>query len=358
MTKGVIPAACVERRKNFGERKKYKARKIFFKARKKNFCRRKKNTRLPPPPNLEKKRKYLGKRKFWRTFATDSGAVARSSSGGSGGKRGRRRKNTRNMKIKDVVRTLELVAPLPLQEEYDNSGLQIGLTETTVTGVLLCLDVTEPVIQEAVERGCNLVVSHHPLLFRGLKQISGRNCVERTVQLALKADVAVYSAHTSLDNARGGVNYELAERLGLREVSFLAPRGTAPEEGGSGVIGRLPDEGEAPMDFLRRLKTLLGAEAVHYACGPQTRLRQIAVCGGAGDFLADAAAAAGADLFLTGEVGYHRYFGREQQMWLAEVGHYESEQFTVQLLHRILAKAFPDVPMWESATAVNPRRTL
>lgn len=130
------------------------------------------------------------------------------------------------MKIQEVVDALEQFAPLPLQESYDNAGLQVGLTEADVSGALLCLDVTEDVVDEAVRRGCNLVVSHHPLLFRGLKRISGGDYVQRAVMKAIKNDVCVVSMHTNLDNAEGGVNYKIAELLGLHEVTLL-PRAAA-----------------------------------------------------------------------------------------------------------------------------------
>ena len=144
------------------------------------------------------------------------------------------------MKIEEVVRTLEHFAPLPLQETWDNAGLQLGLTEAEVSGVLLCLDVTEQVIDEAVSKGCNLVVSHHPLLFRGLKQITGQNDVQRAVMKAIRAGVCVVSMHTNLDNARGGVNFKIAERLGLQDVTFFARKTVDGLEAGSGVVGTFP----------------------------------------------------------------------------------------------------------------------
>ena len=119
------------------------------------------------------------------------------------------------MKIKDVISTLEQFAPLPLQESYDNAGLQIGLTEADVSGVLLCLDVTEAIVSEAIEKGCNMIVSHHPLLFHGLKQISDSSYVERAAVMAIKHDIAIVSMHTNLDNADEGVNSEIGRRLGL-----------------------------------------------------------------------------------------------------------------------------------------------
>ena len=127
------------------------------------------------------------------------------------------------MKIKQVLSALEQFAPLPLQESWDNAGLQVGLTEAEVSGALLCLDVNEKIVDEAIAKGCNLIVSHHPLLFRGLKQISGVNDVQRTVIKAIKHDIVVISMHTNMDNARDGVNWKIAEKLGLMNIQFLSP---------------------------------------------------------------------------------------------------------------------------------------
>ena len=149
-----------------------------------------------------------------------------------------------SVKVKEVIDALERFAPLPLQESYDNAGLQVGLTEAEVSGALLCLDVTEEVVREAVDLGCNLIVSHHPVLFRGLKQVSDATQVQRVVRLAIQNDIAIYSAHTNLDKAEDGVNYQMAERLGLIDV---VPAGDC------GVVGYL----SAPMDarfFLDRVK--------------------------------------------------------------------------------------------------------
>ena len=145
----------------------------------------------------------------------------------------------RNMKAKQVLDALEQYAPLPLQDSYDNAGLQIGLTaEQEVTGALLCLDVTEAVIDEAERMGCNLIVAHHPLLFRGLKSITGQNYVERCVIKAIQKGIGIYAAHTNLDNAEGGVNYCIAEKIGLKNLSFLESK-NAVVPAGSGVIGEL-----------------------------------------------------------------------------------------------------------------------
>ena len=145
------------------------------------------------------------------------------------------------MKIKEVLSALEQFAPLPLQESWDNAGLQVGLTETEVSGALLCLDVNEKIVDEAVSKGCNVIVSHHPLLFRGLKTISDLTDVQRTVRKAVQQDICVISMHTNMDNAKGGVNYRIAQKLGLTDVRFLVPTGSATIESGSGVVGELAE---------------------------------------------------------------------------------------------------------------------
>lgn len=253
------------------------------------------------------------------------------------------------MKIKEVIAALERFAPLPLQESYDNAGLQIGLTEAEASGVLLCLDVTEEVLDEAQRRHCNLVVAHHPLLFRGLKQVTDATYIGRCVYAAVSRGIAVYAAHTNLDNARGGVNFKIAEKLGLQEVRFLQEQG----DGGSGVIGCLSSP-ENPMDFLKRVKTLFGVECLMHNVGPKRQIRSVALCGGAGEFLLPEAIAAGADVFLTGEMGYHHYFGYERDLWIGVLGHYQSEQFTVELLQHYLQKQFTDLRVCSTESSTNP----
>lgn len=253
------------------------------------------------------------------------------------------------MKIKEVALTLERFAPLPLQESYDNAGLQIGLTEAEASGVLLCLDVTEEVILEAVEKGCNVVIAHHPLLFRGLKCVSDATQVERCVRAAILNNVCIYAAHTNLDNAQGGVNYKIADILGLQDVTFLSPQG----EGGSGVIGVLPEAVDA-MDFLRTVKEKFAVECLMHNSGSQKKVQKVALCGGAGDFLLGNAIAQGADVFLTGEMGYHYYFGHEQEIWIGVLGHYQSEQFTIELMEEILYRECPALRVEKVSFSTNP----
>ena len=260
------------------------------------------------------------------------------------------------MKVKEVAETLERFAPLPLQEGYDNAGFQIGLTAAEdVSGVLLCLDVTEEVIAEAAQKGCNLIVAHHPLLFRGVKCIDRSTIVGRCVLDAISAGIGIYAAHTNLDNARGGVNFAAAKMLGLEDVRFLQP--TAGGEGGSGIIGTL----SRPMpaaDFLQFLKTTFHADSLAYAAGPQSEINTVAFCGGAGDFLVDEAVKQGADIFITGEMGYHRYFGHGNELWLATLGHYETERHTIALLHEVLAEALPGLRLVETDVNTNPLRYI
>ena len=254
------------------------------------------------------------------------------------------------MKIKEVVAALERFAPLPLQDEYDNAGLQIGLTEAEVSGALLCLDVTEEVVREAVAEGCNLIVAHHPLLFHALKHITGQTQPERCAALAVKHDVAIYAAHTNLDNAFGGVNFEIARKLELCDVRFLR---TQDGNSGSGIVGKLtaPENAEA---FLRRVKEVFKVDSLQYNSLLERPIRTVAVCGGAGDFLLGEALSQGVDAFLTGEMHYHVFFGHEQDIQIGVLGHYQSEQYTMDLLGEILTQALPDLRCLKTKVNTNP----
>ena len=256
------------------------------------------------------------------------------------------------MKIQDVLSALEQFAPLPLQESWDNAGLQVGLTEAEVSGALLCLDVTENVVDEAREKGCNLIVSHHPLLFRGLKTISDMTDVQRTVRKAIKNDIAVISMHTNMDNAEGGVNFKMAEKLGLQDVQFMAPKTVDGVTCGSGVTGVLKKPLEA-RDFVQLVKTAFGVECVMTNELLERPIARVALCGGAGDFLLDDAVKAGADAFITGEMHYHQYFGYEQ-IQICVIGHYQSEQYTTEVFRDILEKACPGVRTVIAETNTNP----
>ena len=250
-----------------------------------------------------------------------------------------------------MLSALEQFAPLPLQESWDNAGLQIGLTEAEVSGALLCLDVTEKVIDEAIAKGCNLVVSHHPLLFRGLKQVTDVNDVQRTVRKAIKHDICVISMHTNMDNAKDGVNYKIAENLGAKVLNDSA------EEKQGLVLVELAQPMKA-FDFIDLVKDGFGVKCAMCNELLQRPIQKVAICGGAGDFMLDEAITKKADAFITGEMHYHVYFGHEQEIQICVIGHYESEQFTSEIFQEIIQKECQGVPTFIAETNTNPIKYL
>lgn len=246
---------------------------------------------------------------------------------------------------------------MPLQEDYDNAGLQTGLTEAEVSGVLLCLDVTEDILQEAEEKGCNMIVSHHPLVFRRLSHVTDENLVQRCVISAIRKGITIVSMHTNLDNAQGGVNYMIARKLGLtpESISLINPHNIEDTECGSGVIGEFPESITA-KEYLRRVKETFHAECVMTNELLQRSVKKVAICGGAGAFVLPQAVSKGADAFLTGEMHYHEYFDHEQEIQITVIGHYESEQYTAELLSEIITAAHPDVRTVITEHCTNPIR--
>lgn len=254
--------------------------------------------------------------------------------------------------IADIIAGLERLAPLSYQEDYDNAGLQVGFPRREVSKVLVCLDVTEAIVDEAAAKGCGLIVSHHPLIFRGLKQVSDSTYQQRCVVKALSEGIAIYSAHTNLDNAPGGVNHKIASLIGLQDVEWLQP--IEGKDAGSGVIGVLPQAEEA-MAFLARLKDIFGIRCITHSEPDGRSIRKVALCGGAGAFLMRDALRKGADCFLSGEFHYHDFFENDG-MLLAELGHYQSEKFTRELLGENIAAEFPDVQVMLTELDTNPER--
>jgi len=263
------------------------------------------------------------------------------------------------MKIKDILGALEEFAPLALQDGYDNAGLQIGLAEDAeATGVLLSLDVTEEVVNEAILRGCNLIVSHHPLMFHPVKSFSGKTYVERAILKAIKNDIAVYAAHTNLDVAYGGVNFKIAEKLGLQKVEFLSGREnyTSADKtftAGEGIIAMLP-EAVSKKEFMEQVKEVFRLKSLRVNNANPKSIKRVALCGGSGASLIPLAIEKGADVFITGEIGYHHFFGFENEILLLEVGHYESEQYTVELMRDIITKFAPSLHVCKAETNSNP----
>lgn len=254
------------------------------------------------------------------------------------------------------------MAPPALQDDYDNSGLQVGNRDMEVTGVIVCLDVTEKLLDEAMLEKANLIVSHHPLLFRPLRHVTGECYQERVVIKAIQKGIAIYSSHTCLDNASGGVNHKLASLLGLSDLRWLQPKKVEGYDCGSGVIGTLA----APVDenaFLGRVKEVFAVESLRHGGTKGRKIRRVALCGGAGAFLLRDAIAAGADCFITGELHYHDYFGHEpwasgpDDLLLIETGHYQSERCTMDLLRDILLQC-PGIKVTVTAQNTNPIQYL
>ena len=221
------------------------------------------------------------------------------------------------MKIKDVIHALEKFAPLPLQESYDNAGLQVGLTETESSGALLCLDVTEEVIDEAIELGCNIIVAHHPLIFKKLSCITDTTLVQRCVIKALQNNITIVAMHTS------------------------------------GVIGQLAQPLNA-NEFISLLKSTFDVACVQCNELLKHPISKVALCGGAGSFLLNDAIKAGADAFITGEMHYHDYFDTEQKIQIAVLGHYQSEQYTTEIFKSIIENNCPGVPCFITKINTNP----
>lgn len=255
--------------------------------------------------------------------------------------------------ISQIIDAIENLAPLSLQDDFDNAGLQVGMSDEPLTGILVCLDITEDVIDEAITLGCNLILSHHPLIFRPLKQISDSTYQQRCAVKALRNGITLYSAHTNLDNAENGVNYKMASMIGLSGLQWLEERPvTAGRKCGSGVIGTLPDA-EDPEKFLSRLKNLFKVDCLMHSNLPAGGIKSVALCGGAGAFLIDEARAKGADCFITGEISYHHFFDAEGLL-LVSLGHFQSEQYTQDLLRDFLSSQFPDIRIELTAKNTNP----
>lgn len=258
---------------------------------------------------------------------------------------------------------------MALQESYDNSGLIVGDRDAEVTRALLCLDCTEAVVEEAIVKGCDIIIAHHPIVFGGLKRFTGGDYVQRSVIKAIRNNIAIYACHTNLDNVlRGGVNERIAQQLGfdvervLRPIavdfgSFTSSGGIVDSEvfrtAGAGVLCNL----QKPMnvlDFLQHVKERMGAEVVKYTKCDVEVVGKVAICGGAGSFLIGDALRAGADAFITSDVKYHEFFDAQGKMLLCDIGHYESEKYTIDLFSNILSAKFPKFATIFAGTITNP----
>jgi len=265
------------------------------------------------------------------------------------------------MKIKDISSFLEQIAPVSLQESYDNCGLLTGDENDAVKGILVCLDMTPDVVDEAVQKGCNLVVGHHPIIFQGLKQINGKNYVERSVIKAIKSDIALYAIHTNLDNImHNGVNEMIAKKLGLTNLEILRkkePQVSYPNatglQIGSGVIGQLPKPMESKL-FLQYVKSKMEATCIRYSGNTKKKINKVAVCGGSGSQFLKDAIGQGADAYVSADFKYHEFFDAEEHLLIADVGHFESEQFTIDLLCALIINNFSNFAVHKTEINTNP----
>ncbi|MBD5286954.1 MAG: Nif3-like dinuclear metal center hexameric protein [Muribaculaceae bacterium] len=257
------------------------------------------------------------------------------------------------LKVKDIAKAIEDFAPLSLKEDWDNPGLQVGDREMEVTGVLLCLDVTEEILKEARKLDCNMIVSHHPLIFGGLKRLTGATPTERIVADALRYSIAIYSAHTNLDSAFEGVSYEMAHMLGMKECRPLERNASGNEKEGLGIVG---DVSPTPkLEFLRKVRDTFEVKDLRYSAQtPGIMVRKVALCGGSGGSLIRAALKSGADVYLCGDLKYHDFTSYGSEILLADIGHFESELCSRKILSRAIRSAHPDCVIYFSECERSP----
>ena len=240
------------------------------------------------------------------------------------------------MKVKDIIKVIEDFAPLSIQESWDNSGLCVGSPEDEVTSVLLALDCTPALVEEAAACGADMIITHHPLIFSGLKKISPDNMVGEAVIKAIKAGISIYAAHTNADKVLAGVSGAMAAKLGLENVRILDDEGAGT---GLGTIGDLPEPMTADQ-AVAFVKDRFALKSVKTSKPLSGMISRVAMCGGSGGSLIGAAQKAGAQLYISGDISYHNFFTPEGFM-IMDIGHYESEIEIVDILFSLIKKNFP-----------------
>ncbi len=240
------------------------------------------------------------------------------------------------MKVRDIIQVIESFAPLSIQEKWDNSGLCIGSQDAEVTSVLIGLDCTPELVDEAIECGADMIVTHHPLIFSGLKKINSEDPVGETVVKAIRAGIAVYAAHTNADKVIEGVSGAMAARLSLTDVEVLDEDG---EGTGLGAVGNLPEPMDA-TEAIAYVKERFGLKVMKASRPLTEKISRVALCGGSGGSLIGAALRSGAQLYISGDISYHNFFTPKGFM-LMDIGHYESEKEIVDILFSLIKKNFP-----------------
>lgn len=257
------------------------------------------------------------------------------------------------MKVGDIVDAIEAVAPPSLQEGWDNTGLLVGTRDAECRGVMVCVDVTPAIIDEALAAGCNMVVSHHPLIFKGLKRLNGANRVERSVIKAIENGVAVYCCHTSIDNASvDGVSRVMARKLGVADCEVLSPR-EADGSTGLGVIGSFATP-VSPVGLVELVKRSFGSPVARCSALPRGMIGRVAMCGGSGSEFLAYAVAAGASAYITSDTRYHDFVDYGEKIFIVDIGHFESEECTKEIFYQIIKEKFPNFAVCYSVIETNP----
>lgn len=256
-----------------------------------------------------------------------------------------------------IINTLEQVAPPRLQEGFDNTGLQCGTLKGECTGVLLCIDATEDIVEEAIRRDCNLIITHHPLLFKPVKCITGEGRVQAALVKAIRSGITIYSCHTSLDNAPGGISHVMARRLKLNDIAVLEDKiDQRLGRVGSGVIGNLPHALTA-VQLIAMVKEAFGSPVVRCS-DPEVMdgslIHRVALCGGAGGFLMDRAIELGAQAFITSDSKFNLFLDCLPFIFLVDIGHYESEECAKEIFYHIIKEKFPNFAVYNSQVERNP----
>ena len=256
------------------------------------------------------------------------------------------------MQIGNLISYINDFTPLYLQEDYDNSGLICGDLSEEIKSILITIDITEEVVDEAIKNGDNLIISHHPLIFNAIKNILPNNYINRALIKAIKNNIAIFSAHTNLDSVINGVSGKMADKLNLINRRILQPK-IENTKVGLGIIAYL----ETPcntMSFLKKIKTTFKCERIKYTniCKPE--ISKVAICGGSGASLIKDALREEADIYITGDIKYHEYFISENKIILADIGHFESEQFTKEIFFELVTKKIPNFAVRFSEVKTNP----
>ena len=255
------------------------------------------------------------------------------------------------IKLKEITDILENWSPLESAEEFDNVGLLVGNAEAIINKAIITIDTTEEVIEEAISNNCNLIITFHPIIFNGIKKFNNKSYVDRVVSKAIKHNINIYAIHTNLDNNPKGVNFKISQKLSLKNLEFLIPK-----EGknlGMGMIGELNEE-LSEIVFLDFLKSKLKTNFIKHSKFIKRKIKKVAVLGGSGSFAIEDAIYAKVDCFVTSDLKYHDYFKSENKLLLVDVGHYESEQYTKELILEFLNKKIPKFACIISKTNTNP----